>query len=315
MARGTGTRVSGRIRFRTETREKAADASRVGADVAAAHPGHRAHVHPASPVLGPDAHDHVVLEAEPEGPVRCLDASHLRRGFDDLPAESLRRRERAGERALRSDPQPGGLGGEQAPGTERCRGDASAESSAPTCAGVRDLITGWYVSYLSADSARGQPEAGPQERLGRTGDNLANVVQHLAEQHPAQLERIFEVLRARVPRIERVLAETMPDGRLLLQIKDASFSHSVLARFACDGTLKLLAYLVLLFDPAPSPFVGIEEPESFLHPRLLPELAEECRAATERTELLVTTHSPFFVNGLRPVAAGGLAADRRDRSG
>jgi predicted ATPase len=170
----------------------------------------------------------------------------------------------------------------------------------PRVAALRDFITGWYVSYLSADSARGQPEAGPQERLTKTGDNLANVIQYLAEQHRAQLEHIFEVLRQRVPRIERVLADIMPDGRLLLQIKDAPFSHPVLARFASDGTLKMLAYLVLLYDPAPPPFIGIEEPENFLHPRLLPVLAEECRAATVGTQLLATTHSPFFLNGLRP---------------
>ena len=90
----------------------------------------------------------------------------------------------------------------------------------------------------------------------------------------------------------------MPDGRLLLQIKDAPFSSPVLARFASDGTLKMLAYLVLLYDPAPPPFIGIEEPENFLHPRLLYGLAEECRAAAERGQLLVTTHSPFFLNAL-----------------
>ncbi len=170
----------------------------------------------------------------------------------------------------------------------------------PRVATLRDFITGWYVSYLSADSARGQPEAGPQDRLSRTGHNLANVIQYLAEQHPDRLEHVFNVLRSRVPRIERVLADTMPDGRLLLQIKDAPFSHPVLAKFASDGTLKMLAYLVMLYDPAPPPFIGVEEPENFLHPRLLSELAEECRAATERTQLLVTTHSPFFINPLRP---------------
>ncbi len=170
----------------------------------------------------------------------------------------------------------------------------------PRVAALRDFITGWYVSYLSADSARGQPEAGPQERLTRTGDNLANVIQYLAEQHPDQLEDIFAILRRRVPRIEKVLTDTMADGRLLLQIKDAPFQSPVLARFASDGTLKMLAYLVLLYDPTPPPFIGIEEPENFLHPRLLLDLAEECRAATERTQIFATTHSPFFINGLRP---------------
>ena len=170
----------------------------------------------------------------------------------------------------------------------------------PRVAALREFITGWHVSYLAADTARGQPEAGPQERLSKTGDNLANVIQYLAEQHPELLERIFAALRARVPRVERVLAETMLDGRLLLQIKDAPFSHPVLAKFASDGTLKMLAYLVLLYDPDPPPFIGMEEPENFLHPRLLPEVAEECRAACERTQVLVTTHSPFFLNALKP---------------
>ena len=170
----------------------------------------------------------------------------------------------------------------------------------PRVAALRTFITGWHVSYLSADSARGQPEAGPQERLTKSGENLANVVQYLEEQQPEQLRRIFAALRARVPRIERVIADTMLDGRLLLQIKDAPFDRPVLARFASDGTLKMLAYLVLLYDPEPPPFIGIEEPENFLHPRLLNGLAEECRAASEHTQLLVTTHSPFFIDALRP---------------
>ena len=181
----------------------------------------------------------------------------------------------------------------------------------PRVAALREFITGWYVSYLSADSSRGQPEAGPQERLSRTGDNLANVIQYLAEQHPDRLEYIFRVLRQRVPRIESVVSETMPDGRLLLQIKDAPFSQPVLAKFASDGTLKMLAYLILLYDPAPPPFIGIEEPENFLHPRLLPELAEECRSATERTQLLITTHSPFFLNALKPKEVWVLWRDEK----
>lgn len=92
----------------------------------------------------------------------------------------------------------------------------------------------------------------------------------------------------------------MPDGRLLLQFKDAPFAEPVMARFVSDGTLKMLAYLVLLRDPAPPSFIGIEEPENFLHPRLLYGLGEECRNATNATQVLVTTHSPFFLDALRP---------------
>lgn len=170
----------------------------------------------------------------------------------------------------------------------------------PRVVALRDFITDWYVSYLSIEGTRGQPEAGPQERLSKTGDNLANVIQYLYEHHRDRLETILRVLRERVPRLERVWAETMQDGRLLLQIKDAPFEQPVLSRFASDGTLKMLAYLVVLYDPDPPPFIGIEEPENFLHPRLLPELGEECRKATQQSQLLATTHSPFFLNSMKP---------------
>lgn len=170
----------------------------------------------------------------------------------------------------------------------------------PRISALRRFISGWYLSYLTADATRGVPEAGPLERLSETGDNLPNVIQYLKEQHKERLEIILKSLSERVPRLERVESQFMPDGRLLLQIKDAPFDQPILAKFASDGTLKMLAYLTLLYDPNPPKLIGIEEPENHLHPRLLLELAEECRMATERTQLMVTTHSPFFVDGLKP---------------
>jgi len=167
-------------------------------------------------------------------------------------------------------------------------------------AALREFITDWYVSYLSIEDTRGQPEAGPQERLSKTGDNLPNVIQYFAERYPEKLDEVFQVLRKRIPRLDKVLAESMPDGRLLLQIKDAPFDQPILSRFASDGTLKMLSYMMVLYDPDPPQFIGIEEPENFLHPRLLPGLAEECRKASDTSQLLVTTHSPFFLNSARP---------------
>ena len=169
----------------------------------------------------------------------------------------------------------------------------------PRVAALREFIADWHISYLSIDDTRSQPEAGPQEKLSRTGDNLANVIQYLNERHPHRLDEIFAQLRMRVPRLERVEAEPMPDGRLLLLLKDTPFDQPILSRFASDGTLKMLAYLTLLNDPQPPRFIGIEEPENFLHPRLLPGLCEEFRAASERAQLLITTHSPDFLNGVR----------------
>ncbi len=170
----------------------------------------------------------------------------------------------------------------------------------PRVAALREFITDWYVSYLSIDDTRGPAEAGPQGRLSKTGDNLPNVIQYLEEQHSERLDYIYEILARRVPRFERVIVVPLADGRLLLRLKDAPFDKPIMLRFASDGTLKMLAYLVVLHDPEPAQFIGVEEPENYLHPRLLPELAEECRAATKNSQLLVTTHSPFFLNSIKP---------------
>jgi predicted ATPase len=97
----------------------------------------------------------------------------------------------------------------------------------------------------------------------------------------------------------------------MLRIKDAPFSEPILAKFASDGTLKMLSYLTVLYDPQPPQLVGIEDPENHLHPRILVELAEECRAASERTQLMVTSHSPFFVNGLLPPETWILYRDEK----
>lgn len=169
----------------------------------------------------------------------------------------------------------------------------------PRVSALYRFITDWHLSYLSADATRGVPETGRQERLSETGDNLPNVIQHLKERHPERLEKILSILSNRVPRLEKVDAELMMDGRLLLQIKDAPFAQPILAKFASDGTLKMLSYLTLLHDPEPPQLIGVEEPENYLHPRLLNGLVEEFREASASSQLMVTTHSPYFVNGLR----------------
>lgn len=162
----------------------------------------------------------------------------------------------------------------------------------PRVAALRRFVTNWYVSYLSVDDARSQPEAGAQERLSKTGDNLANVVQYLSEQHPARLNAIFETLRRRIPRLERVLSEPMPDGRLLLRLKDAPFADPVLARFASDGTLKMLAYLVVLQDPHPPQFIGAKSPK-FSAP---PAASRTRRRVPGRFGAFATArHHPFAV--------------------
>ncbi len=166
----------------------------------------------------------------------------------------------------------------------------------PRVSAFRRFITDWYLSDLSTDATRQATNDGPQKRLSPTGDNLPNVIQYLQERFPERLEKIISMLSNRVPRLEKVDTELMMSGRRLLKIKDAPFDQPILAKFASDGTLKLLSYLTLLYDPQPPQLIGIEEPENYLHPRLLTGFVEDCIKACMGSQFIITTHSPQFVN-------------------
>ena len=168
----------------------------------------------------------------------------------------------------------------------------------PRVSNLRRFITDWHLSYLSTAATRDPTETAPQKRLSETGDNLPNVIQFLQERYPERLEKIISILSDRVPRLEKVDTELMMDGRRLLRIKDAPFEQPILAKFISDGTLKLLSYLTLFHDSQPPQLIGIEEPENYLHPRLLTGLVGECLEVSAMSQLIITTHSPHFVNEL-----------------
>ncbi len=170
----------------------------------------------------------------------------------------------------------------------------------PRVVSLRNFISGWYLSNISAPGIGPVREAGPQPQLSASGDNLANVLQHLQSSNPDRLISSFLKLSHQVPQLEGVASTEQPDGSLLLLLKDRPFDRHILARYASTGTMKLLAYLLVLDDPFPPPLIGIEEPENFVHPGLLRTIAEECLVATKRTQLLVSTHAPQYLDALSP---------------
>ena len=162
----------------------------------------------------------------------------------------------------------------------------------------RSLIENWHISDFHISDARPSAEAGYAEHLSTRGDNVAQVAQYLYERHPDQFERVLKAMTQRVPGVSRVEAKPTEDGRLVLRFKDGSFKDPFIARYVSDGTIKMFAYLVLLYDPKPHPLLAIEEPENQLYHDLLAELIEEFRDYARRGgQVFVSTHSPEFLNG------------------
>ncbi|MEQ1531732.1 MAG: AAA family ATPase, partial [Methylococcales bacterium] len=155
----------------------------------------------------------------------------------------------------------------------------------------------WHVSDFHISKARPEQDAGYAEHLSREGENLSLVIQYLYQFHHKIFEEIVLKIKHRVPGITQVEAKTTEEGRVLLKFQDGAFEDPFLARYVSDGTIKMLAYLTLLYDPNPHPLLCIEEPENQLYPKLLWELAEEFRSYSERGgQVFVSTHSPDFLN-------------------
>lgn len=171
----------------------------------------------------------------------------------------------------------------------------------PAVMALGELIEKWHVSDFHISKARTTPETGYAEHLSREGENLPLVIQYLHRYHPETFDKILKLLSKRVPGISNVEAKTTEEGRILLKFQDGAFADPFLARYVSDGTIKMLAYLVLLFDPSPHPLLCVEEPENQLYVSLLEELAEDFRQYANRGgQVMVSTHSPDFLNALRP---------------
>lgn len=173
----------------------------------------------------------------------------------------------------------------------------------PRISAFRQFIEGWYLSYFSPDAARSLSVSGPQKHLNMHGDNIGNVVQFMEREHPKQFEKILKDIAGKIPGINKISTERMPDGRLLLKFDDKGFMNPFSAQQMSDGTLKVFAYLLLLSDPTPPPFICIEEPENGLYHKLLEVLARQFRmyvGEKDKSQIFITTHQPYFVDALEP---------------
>ena len=161
------------------------------------------------------------------------------------------------------------------------------------------MIEDWQVSDFHIKDARNNVDAGYAEHLSISGDNLPLVAKFIYENHRDIFNIILEKMSERVPGIKNIEAKVMEDGRLVLRFQDGAFKDPFISRYVSDGTIKMFAYLTLLYDPKPFNLMCIEEPENQLYPSLMEELSEEFYEYANRGgQIFVTTHSPDFLNGV-----------------
>ena len=89
------------------------------------------------------------------------------------------------------------------------------------------------------------------------------------------------------------------DQRVQMRIRWKSLKREQSAADLSDGTLRFLFLLAVLANPEPAPLIAIDEPETGLHPSMMPLIAELAVEASKKTQVIFTTHSDPFLDAFR----------------
>lgn len=173
----------------------------------------------------------------------------------------------------------------------------------PDIAAVRDLVRGWrfYDSFrVDPDAPARQPQVGTRtEVLAGDGHDLAPAIATILESSwagPLQ-QAIGDAFDG------STLTVTDQGGRFEVALTQPGLLRALSARELSDGTLRYLLLAAALLSPRPPGLMVLNEPETSLHPDVLPALARLVLRAADRTQLVVVTHSAALVAALAEAGA------------
>ncbi|HEX5235904.1 MAG TPA: AAA family ATPase [Silvibacterium sp.] len=174
---------------------------------------------------------------------------------------------------------------------------------APEMLAVREALRGWrFYDHFRTDSES-------PTRTAQIG-TFTPVLHHDGSDLAAALQTIIEV------RSDETLGKTIEDafpgshlyveernGRFELQLRQHGLLRPLSAAELSDGTLRYLLWTAALLTPRPPELMVLNEPETSLHPELLPALARLIVAAAHQTQIIVVSHAQSLIDSLTPDAA------------
>ncbi len=153
--------------------------------------------------------------------------------------------------------------------------------------------------YRNWNVGRNSPARLPQATDGPIGfleEDFSNLALMVNDLQTRGLEKPMDEYLNRFYETYYSLRSRVFGGAIQLAVNESGMSSSIPATRLSDGTLRFIALLTVLCHPQPPELVCIEEPELALHPNAMPLLADLLRGASERTQVIVTTHSPDLVD-------------------
>lgn len=165
----------------------------------------------------------------------------------------------------------------------------------------RNLVTAWGIYHdLHVDSSaelRQAAVARLEKRVAADGQNLVPVLHSLYTSDRDFKHSLDEAMRAAFGSdFEELSFPPAADQRVQLRVRWKSLKTAQSAADLSDGTIRFLLLLAILANPEPDALIAIDEPETGLHPSMLPIIAEFAREASTRSQVILTTHSPQLLD-------------------
>ena len=167
-----------------------------------------------------------------------------------------------------------------------------------TTFGLREYISSWrfYGSFgIARDAIRRAVIAEQEPVLREDMANLSSVLLSLKNEHPAALEELEDCLRTLVPSFRGIPVRIRGQGQVMAYWQEGRSGIEFSLADLSDGLLRLICWTLISVQPDPPPLICIDEPELGLHPRTLPVLAALFDRASERTQIVLATHSSYFL--------------------
>lgn len=161
------------------------------------------------------------------------------------------------------------------------------------------LMKAFRVFQLDPRSCREPGVPTPNPDLERSGRNLPVALNHLKKAFPEEYDAVLATAQMVMPSLEAIETGRTHTRSLALFLKERGIHRHWTSEDISAGTIQMIALLVAVFDPR-TPLVVIEEPENSVHPWALRNLVEAFRVASEKKQILLTTHSPILINQLKP---------------
>lgn len=164
---------------------------------------------------------------------------------------------------------------------------------------LREYIARWrfYDSFRMATEKQRKSVLLEQEPLLHEHcGNLSSVLGYLSMEHPDSFQELEECLRLAVPGFKRMGVKPRgAPGEVIAFWSEGGVDEELSLADLSDGIVRLLCWLALCVHPTPPSLICIDEPDQGLHPRIAPLLAGMFERACERTQILLATHSSYFL--------------------